>query len=227
MTNTTLDNLAKIYGTDKFSGIHNYCVKYEKYLPFQRYEELKIMEIGVQEGKSLKTWKDYFYRSKILGIDIDPSCIKHTEDRIIVEIGSQTDEGFLKGMKLLYGPFDMILDDGSHINSDVIFSFEHLFGAVKPGGVYVIEDACTSYWESYGGGRYLKGSIMEYFKGLTDEVSFFGEYREIINGDNIIRVLDRREDCLIEQFKRKGYDYIGTQIESINFLNSMIIITKR
>ena len=30
-----------------------------------------------------------------------------------------------------YGPFDMILDDGSHFNEHMIYSFEHLFDSVK------------------------------------------------------------------------------------------------
>ena len=39
--------------------------------------------------------------------------------------------------------------------------------------------------------------------------------------------LEKKYDKLIEQFNQKGYDYIGTQIESINFLNGIILITKR
>jgi hypothetical protein len=64
--------------------------------------------------------------------------------------------------------------------------------------------------------------MIEYFKNLVDEVNFGGELQESISNLGA-----RREDLLIEQFKRKGYDFIGTQIESLNFLNSIIIITKR
>ena len=38
-----LDNLAKKYGTDKSSDVHNYCVKYEKHLPFYRYQNMNIL----------------------------------------------------------------------------------------------------------------------------------------------------------------------------------------
>jgi hypothetical protein len=217
-----LNDLAKKYGTDKSSEIHNYCVKYQKYLPFNRYDKLNIMEIGVLDGNSLKTWKDYFYHSNILGIDINPDCKQYEESRISVEIGSQADGNFLSRTWQQYGPFDMILDDGSHMNEHVIYSFEHLWGSIKPGGVYVVEDVCTSYLPYYGGGRYLEGTMMEYFKGITDEVNFFGETLENFHNANA-----RREDKLVEQFEAKGYNYIGTQIESINFLNGIIIITKR
>jgi predicted O-methyltransferase YrrM len=219
-----LDNLAKKYGTDKSSEIHNYCNKYEKYLPFNRYDKLNLMEIGVLNGKSLKTWQEYFYNSNIVGIDINPDCYQYNDrdNRVHVEIGSQFDAQFLTQIKTQYGPFDMILDDGSHINEHVIFSFKQLWDSIKPGGLYVVEDVCTSYWKEYGGERYKKDTMMEYFKGITDEVNFFGETLE--NFDNVHA---RREDKLLEQFKTKGYDYIGTQIESINFLNGIIIITKR
>ncbi len=217
-----LDEIAKKYGTDKSSEVHNYCVKYEKYLPFKRDEHLNILEIGVLNGESLKMWKEYFYNSHIVGIDINPECKKYEEQRVSVEIGSQVDGNFLSRLWQQYGPFDMILDDGSHMNEHVIYSFEHLFGSVKSGGVYIVEDVCTTYWENYGGKRYGENTMLEYFKGITDEVNFFGE---ILENHNIS--LARREDKLIEQFEIKGYNYIGTQFESINFLNGIIILTKR
>jgi len=216
----TLDLIAKSYGTDKSSEFHDYCRKYEKYLPFKRYDNLNILEIGVFNGASVKTWKDYFYRSNILGIDIDPNCKKYEENRITIEIGSQTDEKFLKGISERYGPFDMILDDGSHMNSHIIYSFNHLFESIKSGGIYIIEDTHTSYWPEYDGGLGRENSSVEYFKAIIDEVNFFGE-----------KIIDMgcpaRDELLLERFKQKKYDFIGTSIETIMFLHSIIIIVKR
>lgn len=217
----TLDNIAKSYGTDKSSDIHNYCVKYEKYLPFNRYDTLNILEIGVLNGKSLKTWKDYFYRSNILGIDITPECKQYEEPRITVEIGSQADSVFLSNISQQYGPFDMILDDGSHMNSHVIFSFEHLWGSVKSGGIYVIEDCGTAYWEDYEGGYLKPTSSVEYFKRLSDDVNFRG-----LMNYGAPNVHARREDWLVDVSK-EIQPFCKTDIESINFLNGIIIITKR
>ena len=224
---TKLDEIGRRYGTDKSSNVHNYCEKYEKYLPWCRDERLKILEIGVLQGQSLQMWSDYYPNARIVGADINPSCFKRPTDRITIEIGSQTDPYFLHLLSMEYGSFNLIIDDGSHQNNDVIYTFENLFKSLKSGGIYIIEDVCTSYWTEYGGGRYLKGSIMEYFKGITDEVNFFGEKKEVIINGEIIGVADRSDDALLEQFMRKGYSYIGTFIESINFLNSIIIITKR
>ena len=137
-----LDTLAQYRGTDKCSTIHNYCEKYQKYLPFNRYDNINLLEIGVLDGKSLLTWKDWFYQSNILGIDINPDCkqYENKDCRISVEIGSQVDENFLDKVTNEYGPFDMILDDGSHINEHVIYTFNKLFPFVKSQGVYIIED---------------------------------------------------------------------------------------
>lgn len=114
-----LDDIGRAYRTDKASGVHDYCRKYEKYLPFKRNDNLKIFEIGVLGGLSLKMWKDYFYNSHILGIDIVSECKKYEEERISIEIGSQIDENFLQDICKTYGTFDMILDDGSDRKSVV------------------------------------------------------------------------------------------------------------
>ena len=218
---STLDRLAKAYGTDKSSEIHNYCVKYEKYLPFKRYDEINILEIGVLDGKSLLTWKEYFYRANILGIDINPDCKKYEEPRISVEIGSQDDGNFLSRTWQKYGPFDMILDDGSHMNEHVIYSFEHLWGSVKSGGVYIVEDCGTSYWSDWNGGYLKQSSMIEYFKRLVDDVNFRG-----LQNFNTPNVHARREDWLTDLSKQTQPGCV-TDIESINFLNGIIIITKR
>ena len=219
-----LDSLAKKYGTDKSSDVHNYCVKYEKYLPFKRYQDMNILEIGILDGKSLLTWRDYYYKSKIVGIDINPDC-KQFEDKdnnISVEIGSQDDFVFLNEVMREYGKFDMILDDGSHMNEHVIYSFEHLFESLKSGGVYVVEDVHTSYWSWYNGGLKDPKSMMEYFKNLSDDIN----YRGLENIEDQEHVWWRREDLMTPYVNRINPE-IRTDIESINFLNGIIIITKR
>ena len=65
--------------------------------------------------------------------------------------GDQGDEQFLDSMARELGPFDIIIDDGSHMSHHVLASFNALFPHVRPGGIYVIEDLGTSYWPSWGG----------------------------------------------------------------------------
>ena len=223
-----LDTIAIDKGTDKSSQIHNYCVKYEKWLPFNRLEPLKILEIGVLNGESLETWREYYPNATIVGIDIMPECKKHEDlaRKILVEIGSQDDPVFLRNLALQHGPFDLIVDDGSHVNQHVTTSFVHLIDSVKPEGVYVIEDCATSYWEEWGGGFRRENSSIEFSKRLVDDVNFNGQMQ-----DDFWNVHARREDYLIPQVQEKinnrQIDMIRTDIESVNFLNGLIIITKR
>ena len=220
---STLNEIAKIIGTDKSSEIHNYCDKYQKYLPFDRYNNLNILEIGVLHGQSLKTWKEYFYNSKITGIDIEPNSkqYENIEENIFIEVGSQYDKDFLINVAVKHGKFDMILDDGSHLNHHVIFSFKYLWDSIKSGGVYVVEDTACSYWNLWGGGYQMYGTMMEYFKRLTDDINFRG-----LQNFDTPNVNARREDWLTDLSHQVQPDCI-TDIESITFLNGIIIITKR
>lgn len=217
-----LNDIGLKYGTDKSSRVHNYLTKYEKYFPFSRCEGIKILEIGVLDGASLKVWEEYYYNSTIIGIDINPEAKKYEGGRIKIEIGSQFDYNFLKYVSEKYGKFDMILDDGSHINEHVIFSFKNLFNSVKSKGIYVVEDVCTSYWSDYGGSINGLNTTISFFKTIIDELNFFGEFNWFgINAHS------RDDTSLIEQFNNKGIYHLGLDIESIIFLNSVILINKR
>lgn len=218
-----LDTIAKSIGTDKSSEIHNYCEKYEKWLPFNRLEPITLLEIGVLNGQSLLTWREYYPNAVIVGIDIEPNCKQYesVDKKIFVEIGSQDDPEFLKKVAEKWGPFDMVLDDGSHINRHVITSFNCLIDHVKPEGTYAIEDCATAYWPEWEGDFRKEDSSVEFCKRLVDDVNFNGQMQ-----DEFWNVHARREDFLIAQTVQKGIA-IRTDIESVNFLNGIIIITKR
>ena len=68
-----LTSIAELYKTDKYT--HGYTKIYEKYFDSFRDKKLKILEIGIADGKSLLTWSDYFTNSIIVGIDIHLSLI--------------------------------------------------------------------------------------------------------------------------------------------------------
>lgn len=151
-----LSRLAEIYKTDK-GWNHNYMPVYQQWFEPLRNNPLRLLEIGVGGydkpllgGDSLRVWKNYFKKGIITGIDIyDKSAL--AEERIHIYKGDQADEKFLKEVSGKEGPFDIIIDDGSHIQSHIITSFETLFPLMKPGGIYVIEDTMTSYRPSYEG----------------------------------------------------------------------------
>jgi len=203
--------LATLFGTDKWGG-HWYAAHYQKYFSQWRHKKLNLLEIGVGGygnpnlgGQSLRMWKTYFSKAKIYSIDIYDKKLQ--ENRIKIFQGNQDDPAFLKQVVgSMEGGVDIIIDDGSHINSHIIKSFEVLFPLLNDGGIYVVEDVQTSYWPGFGGNSEdltNSNTAMNYFKKIVDGLN----YRELI---------------------RPGYvpTYFDQSISAIHFLHSMIFIFK-
>ena len=140
-----LNDLKKIYskysagfgsgGGDKGTA-HDYLGTYAKYL--SKRKNIDFLEIGVFRGDSIKMWNEYFFDSNILGIDISLEMISYPEleNVLICDATSESATNETLGDRL----FDYIIDDGSHVLSDQIASFDILFGRMKPDGIYFIED---------------------------------------------------------------------------------------
>jgi hypothetical protein len=90
-----------------------------------------------------------------------------------VHIGSQADPAFLQSVAERHGPFDIIIDDGSHQMAHQILTFETLYNWVHEDGLYICEDSFTSYWSEYGGGLQSSSTFMEYAKQRIDELHAF------------------------------------------------------
>jgi hypothetical protein len=136
----------------------HYFDAYHEIFGPRRRQALCILEIGVQEGASLRLWKRYFDNPEtlIVGIDIDPACARFDSPRenIHVRIGNQIDSAFLDAVTRDLGPFDIIIDDGSHHSSHLIRTFNHLFaGALKDEGIYLAEDLHANYWTPFRDSR--------------------------------------------------------------------------
>jgi hypothetical protein len=138
-------------GSDKFLR-HHYERYYENWLRNFRYKpKMKILEIGAEAGRSLKLWSDYFsYPQKILGLAYG-STSDGVEERssslkaVSVYRGDQSKKETMDYL-IGQGPWDIIIDDGSHVPSHMIFSLFSLWSSIKAGGLYIIEDLETNYW---------------------------------------------------------------------------------
>lgn len=216
----TLDQLAIKHKADKSSLYHNFCVKYDRLLSPFRQSYTNILEIGVAEGQSLKMWADYFTNATAHGIDICPGskvCESYCS-RIRFHLIDQGSESQLASMKQ-HGPFDLIVDDGNHWWREQIVSFNSLFPMVRNGGMYIIEDTCTSYWPEY---KNFHISCVDHLKGLVDRVNLNGARGRMPTNpspdfSDWNKGWHRREDCHSNL----------PEFESIHFLNSIIVIHKR
>ncbi len=150
----------------------HYFPIYERHFRDFVYKPVTFLEIGCGRGGSLQMWKRYFGpHATIIGIDILPTCKAYEEDQIEVRIGLQQDTQFLQTVLDEFGIPDIVLDDGSHMMTDVVKTFEFLYPRVAKNGIYMVEDLHTSYWEEYEGGFQRLGTFVERCKDMLDELN--------------------------------------------------------
>lgn len=168
-----LDQIGRRHGTDKASYGHDYLKVYAEIMPV--HKPVSLLEIGWFDGASMKTWRDYLHtESNIVGVDIEtkksiPGVKFRRADATSLQMVELADE---------LGPFDFIIDDGSHLSPDVIATFINLWSHVQPGGYYIVEDLQVSYHHDWLGNPNptrpgLKGQTsMQFLKRLADDVHF-------------------------------------------------------
>ena len=197
-----LIEIGKKYPSSK--NISGFIQLYEKYFTPLRDSKINILEIGVDNGDSLRIWREFFSKANICGIDIDKKNFRINNTNILQ--GDQSDLNFLKSLVSEYKKFDIIIDDGSHQAKHIIASFNYLFNYLSNNGLYVIEDLQTSYIPRYGGSRInlkKKKSSMNFIKSLTDSINYEKNNRPF--------------------FKKNKFDGL---IKSINFYQNIVFIYK-
>lgn len=151
----------------------------------------KILEIGIAKGGSIEMW---YKICEHLGIDVEISAIDircggKTKKDIF---SATTDDGSVRlkvcnsndidSQNEFYEDriFDLIIDDGSHKSEDMMFSFNELFNdRLQDGGVYIIEDLHTHYWEDEASAA---NSISNQLRALIDAQNF-AYYLHSLNED--------------------------------------------
>ena len=183
----------------------HYFAVYEREFSRFRQEPVSFMEIGIFKGGSIPMWKEFFHpESRLVFIDIDPECRAHALPGTHVHIGDQSDPAFLQSMIEEHGPFDIILDDGSHINRHQVASFEAMWPAIREHGIYAVEDCHTSYWPGFGGGYRNEASFMEFAK----------------------RTVDRMHSWYTDQDDLFQFDPIAAQLLGVRFYDSIVVFGK-
>jgi len=182
----------------------HYFPIYERHLGPFRGRAPRILEIGVSHGGSIDLWLRYFgHGVEIVGIDIAERARALAEPGVAILIGDQGDPDFLDSVVRDHGPFDIVIDDGSHRSAHQRCSLERLWPAVAEGGVYLVEDLHANYWPEYDGGLRRDGSFIEFTKGLVDDLHAFhtdelepSEWTKSVGGlhvyDSVV-VLDREQ----------------------------------
>ncbi|MGH3710506.1 MAG: class I SAM-dependent methyltransferase [Pseudonocardiaceae bacterium] len=208
-----LGGLSARFGSDKWANFHWYTQHYDRHFSRLRTKPVRLLEIGIggyqyedMGGASLRMWQRYFSRGLVYGLDIFPkSGVRGPRMRTVQ--GDQSDPEFLDELGRRRGPFDIVIDDGSHLNDHVKTAFGSLFPHVRPGGLYVIEDLQTAYWPGYG-----------------------GDDQDLTNADTSIRMLKALVDGLNHQElpknNKKTPSYTDQHVVGLHFYHNLAIIEK-
>jgi hypothetical protein len=152
-----LHDIFEKWGTDK--GPH--ADAYELMFAGRRSEVTRVLEVGIgtlipavnssmlgygkagyRPGGSLKAWRDFFPNAHVTGFDVQPDTQLAGENRIRTFLCDSTDraqvEAALADAEL--AAFDLVVDDGSHVDSDQLLTLRNLLPYVRPLGFYVVED---------------------------------------------------------------------------------------
>lgn len=198
-------------GSDKWEP---YFDIYEKH--FHKFVEKSpiVVEVGVQGGGSIQMWKKYFGEgSKIIGIDLDPSVLKHIpyydEDTEII-IGDQSDSNFWDQFLQKHPKIDIFIDDGGHMMHQQKITFAKVFSRISENGVFLCEDTHTCYYTHpmYEAGLYHPNNFLEFSKKMADILHY-----EFIDDSQKIQI-----DPIMKELC-KG-------LRSVSFYNSVVVFEK-
>lgn len=158
----TLTDIGFKYGTDKAPVLTKV---YAQYMEPYRSQPIRILEVGVFFGASLKMWHEYFPSGTIYGIDTfegnqgngshfanAASFLKQAPSypRMVVGKYDQSKrEDLVAFASTITEPFDFIIDDGSHLMKDQQQTLAVLWSLLRPGGIYFMEDYASSYDARY------------------------------------------------------------------------------
>ena len=181
-----------------FKWLHYFPI-YENHLNRFVNRSVTVLEIGVLDGGSLSMWRNYLGpHARIIGMDINPEAKQHEDFQITVEIGNQSDTTFLASLYDKHGPFDIVIDDGSHMQSDVIATFGYFKDKMPPNSVYIIEDTHTADVARY---QDYKTDIFDYLYKISRGLS--------------------------SNYAGDDFSVVSSAISSVNFYDSVISIEFR
>lgn len=160
----SLHDLFAKYGTDKNAS--GYTPWYEALFHHDRSRVASVLEVGIgsmlpgvpsgmqhyarpgyKPGGSLRAWRDYFPRARVIGLDTQPDT-QFAEERISTFLCDSTSPVAVAAViaaihetavKIPF--FDLIIDDGDHRPESQIDTLRNLWPHVWAGGYYIIEDA--------------------------------------------------------------------------------------
>jgi demethylmacrocin O-methyltransferase len=199
---------------DEYSQLDKSCIGYISLYEFLfnpiRTKVKKVLEIGIQSGKSLRLWRDFFPNAKIYGWDIDSASLIQ-EDRIFSDIVNHDDkQQVLMALEKMGKNIDIIIDDGSHFMNSQQRLVPWCLPYVASGGLYITEDIGTSFPAKGGNYGLRKDGGNSTYKILNNFL-YSGKYEsEYASEEEKKYVNDNVKSTLMYSTIRKYPDYFSS-----------------
>jgi len=214
-----LTSLANRYGTDKGTGRrgHHYTRIYSELFDPLRDRPVRLLEIGLMgmrhdgwddaklrdtgrahglDAPSLRLWTHYFPKGEIYGLDFNDFTAVQIPHCKIFQADASSPEQLQAVAKEIGGQLDIIIDDASHASDHQQVTLGALFPALKPGGIFIIEDLhFQPEREPEGATKTVdllrRAEVAGEFRGshLTDEASAYleGSVERVALFDSLLR----------------------------------------
>lgn len=163
-----LSKLAVKFNTDKYSR-HKYTKIYSLLFEKFKNKNIKLLELGILEGNSLRMWREWFSKAEIFGVD-NKIQTENIENVTIIKSNTQTIH-ICKDLN--YEKFDIIIDDADHHPYQQLITLWNTWPLLKDGGIYIIEDIQNlQHWKKHW--DFLKPEIYDLRNdgGTYDSVLF-------------------------------------------------------
>lgn len=124
---------------------HRYYEVYDSLLTRHRKAGVRVLELGVYTGESMKVWVEAFPAAWIYGIDAHV----HPDLELSEHWTFHQDDAYIErtlAWAAERGPFDVIIDDGPHLWVPQMFVCEHYSKLLAPRGTLIIEDIGIPAW---------------------------------------------------------------------------------
>ena len=152
-----LDDLFNYFGSDKGSRVinpyekkskellgHGFAKFYKQHLEKFRKRKINFLEIGTWKGTSVAAFYFYLKKAKIFCIDKNFKLAFKSSRINFFNCNTRKLDELSKFINFFRKKncesFDVIIDDGSHLLSDMFKNLNYFFKYLSPGGLYVIED---------------------------------------------------------------------------------------
>lgn len=137
---TDLCKVAVKHRSDRTPSIGGHAYTPYYYELFGKKDVRKLLEIGIDQGKGLRMWEEYFPRADIYGLDALPELLIN-EGRIksfYCDLRVQT--SIISAASQVGDKLDLVFDDASHDPWHQVDAAKIFVPLLNRDGIYIIED---------------------------------------------------------------------------------------